>query len=185
MKRPAVFLDRDGVIIKEIGYISSSEEMKIYNFSKECVENLRKHGYLSIVITNQSGIARGFFSEDDLIKMNQRLMEETGVDDVFYCPHYKQGIVPKYSIECNCRKPGVGMIEKACTKYDIDLKQSFFIGDRESDIKAGKNAGIKTILVRSGYGKKEEKKDINPDHICDDLRDAVMVCINEIGEGQT
>ena len=172
-----VFLDRDGVITEERSYVKNADEMRIYPYSKNCIEKIHEAGFLAIVITNQSGIARGYFTEDDLRLMNDRLRQETGVDDIFYCPHYSNGIIEKYSIDCDCRKPKVGMIEKACSKYAIELKNSYLIGDRESDINAGKNAGIKTILVRTGYGRHDEMKDIYPDYICDDLRDAVDICI--------
>ena len=147
VKKPAVFLDRDGVLIKEKSYVKALEQLEIFSYTAECVARIKEKGYLTIVITNQSGIARGLFAEEELIKMNQFLMKETGVDAVYYCPHYGQGIIPKYAKSCSCRKPGIGMIELGCRDYDIDLSKSYMVGDRASDILTGQRAGIKTILV--------------------------------------
>lgn len=176
----AIFLDRDGVIVEETGYIRSLSDMRIYPYAKECIGQCRSMGYLTIVITNQSGIARGYFSEDELKRMNEKLIKELGVDAVYYCPHYKDGIIEKYSHACDCRKPATGMIKRACKEHEIDLRQSILIGDRASDIRTGINAGVRTILLRTGYGKEDEKKEIKPDVVCEDLRDAVkIICETE------
>ena len=185
MKRPAVFLDRDGVLNEERSYISKECDLYIYDYATECIERLHNAGYLAIVISNQSGIARGYFSEEDLEKINNKLQKDTGVDDVFCCPHYPDGTVAKYSFSCSCRKPQTGLIDQACEKYDIDLTNSVLIGDRESDIQTGYNAGIFTILVRTGYGSDDEKKDIRPGQVCNDLRDAVDVCIEYAKRGKS
>ena len=167
IRQPAVFLDRDGVLNEEVGYISSPEQLKVFGYTKACIDRLHKAGFLSVVISNQSGIARGYFTEKDLVMVNRKLVEETGVDKVYYCPHYLKGKIPYYSMECKCRKPGTGMIEKACRDLNIDLEKSFLVGDRASDIETGAKARIKTILVRTGYGLEEEKTAC-PDYICDD-----------------
>ncbi len=180
MKKPAVFLDRDGVLNEERSYIFDAKDLVIYNYAWDCVEKLHKAGYLAIVISNQSGVARGYFTEEDVRAINDIVLNETAVDDIFYCPHYAGGSVPEYSIDCECRKPKTGLIDRACQKYDIDLSRSFMIGDRESDIQTGTNAGLTTILVRTGYGAEEEKKGLKPDYICNDLRDAVGVCIERV-----
>ena len=171
-------MDRDGVITEERGYLKNADEMIVYDYSRECVQILHNLGYLVIVITNQSGVARGFFSEDELKMMNMRLINDTAVDAVYYCPHHPDGKIKKYRKSCDCRKPNIGLIEIACKEYDIDLTRSYFIGDRECDIKTGWNAGIKTILVRTGYGSEEEKKGLHSDYVVNDLRDAVNICMN-------
>lgn len=181
----AVFLDRDGVLTIEKGFLHSAEEMALYEYGRECVVKLHEAGYLVFVITNQSGVSRGYFTEDELNKMNARLIDESGVDAVYYCPHHVDGIVKKYAVPCDCRKPNTGLIEKASKDYCIDLKGSYFIGDRECDIQTGKNAGIKTILVRTGYGAEEEKRNIHPDYVVDDLKAATDICINNIMEGES
>ena len=175
--KPAVFLDRDGVLTEENGFLYNADEMSVYGFSKDCIDKIHDAGFFAIVITNQSGVARGYFTEDELRKMSTRLMETTGVDAVYYCPHHPDGKIEKYRKVCSCRKPEIGLIENACKDFEIDLSRSFFIGDRECDIKTGQNAGIKTILVRTGYGLEEEKKDLHEDYIADDLRDAVEIIL--------
>lgn len=173
MSRPAVFLDRDGVLTVEKSYVCNVDDLEIFPFAKECITSIHEKGFYAIGVSNQSGVARGYFTEDDLWEMNKRLMEEVGVDDVFYCPHLSNGVIGKYSIECNCRKPRIGMILEAQKKYDIDLQHSYMIGDRASDIQLGENAGLKTILVNSGYGLKRLEADVKPDYVCKDLKEAV------------
>ena len=169
-RRPAVFLDRDGVLTKEKSYIVSEEEMIIFSYAQECVRQFHEMGYYVIVVTNQSGVARGLFTEKRLQDMNRLLMERTGVDAVYYCPHHPKGKVERYRKICRCRKPGTGMLETACEEFEIDLKQSYLVGDRTSDILAGKNGGVRTILVESGYGSKELEDYVLPDFIVSDLR---------------
>lgn len=170
MTQPAVFLDRDGVLTKEKSYVTALEQLEIFSYASECVATIKEKGYLTVVITNQSGIARGLLSEEELIKMNLFLLQKTGVDAVYYCPHYEQGVIRKYSKKCNCRKPQTGMIELACKDFDIDLARSYIVGDRASDILTGQKVGIKTILVESGYGSAKLEKQVTPDYILDDLR---------------
>ena len=109
--------------------------------------------------------------------MNLRLVDETGVDAVYYCPHHPDGKIEKYRRTCSCRKPEVSLIDRACKDFAIDLSHSFFIGDRECDIKTGQNAGIVTILVRTGYGAEEEKKGLQEDFVVDDLKSAVEIVL--------
>lgn len=180
MIQPAVFLDRDGVLTKEKSYVTALEQLEIFSYVSECVAKIKEKGYLTVVITNQSGIARGLFAEEELIRMNQMLMRETGVDAVYYCPHYEQGVVHKYAKKCNCRKPQTGMIELACKDFDIDLARSYMVGDRASDILTGQKVGIKTILVESGYGSAKLEKQVVPDYILDDLRDVVELLAKEM-----
>ncbi|SDB60162.1 HAD-IIIA family hydrolase [Butyrivibrio sp. INlla16] len=171
MMKKAIFLDRDGVITVEKGYaISSIEELEIYSYASGCIETIKELGYLTIIITNQSAVAKGLYSEDDLKEMNRIVMEQTGVDALYYCPHHPQGIVSKYANVCNCRKPKTGMIDQACKDYDIDLSRSFMVGDRACDIFLGQNVGVKTVLLNSGYGEDGLEEECKPDLIMDDLR---------------
>lgn len=148
------------------------EELEIFPYAKECIRTIKEAGYYVIVITNQSAIARGMLEEKELLCMNQYLIEETGIDAIYYCPHHPKGSISKYRIICHCRKPEVGMIEKACKKFNIDLKKSYLVGDRESDILTGQKIGIKTILLESGYGSASLKNAI-PDKIYQDLKEFV------------
>ncbi|MDE7132075.1 MAG: HAD family hydrolase [Lachnospiraceae bacterium] len=173
--RPAVFLDRDGVLTEEHGYVASIEELHIFPYVRECVRQIHEKGYYAIVITNQSGVARGLFTEEALLEMNAYLMQQTGVDAVYYCPHHPEGKMEKYKKECRCRKPGIGMFREACKEFNVDMAASYMVGDRAGDILAGQNAGIRTILVESGYGTARLETEIDPGYICRDLRDVMNI----------
>jgi histidinol-phosphate phosphatase family protein len=164
--KPTVFLDRDGVLTEEKSYITSMEDLNIFPYVKECIYQIHEKGYYAMVITNQSAVARGLLSEERLQEMNQYLIDETNVDAVYYCPHLGN---------CNCRKPKTGLIEKACSDYPIDMEHSYMVGDRASDIMLGKNAGIKTVLLESGYGTKRLESDVTPDYQFEDLRDLINI----------
>lgn len=169
---PAVFLDRDGVLTVEKGYVRSTEELEIFPYVKECIKILHEKGYLAIVVTNQSGVARGYFTETQLLEMNRYLIQETGVDAVYYCPHYEKGVIGKYACPCKCRKPAVGLIQQACKDFGIDaaaIGKSYMVGDRASDIQLGQNAGLATVLLESGYGTQRLEEKVAPDYIFQDL----------------
>ncbi len=166
----AVFLDRDGTLTVEKGYVCRLQELDIFSYSRECVSTIHKKGYLAIVITNQSGVARGLFSERELRLMNERLIEETGVDGLYYCPHHPHGIIEDYSFECECRKPHTDLVDRACKDYDITVNGSYMVGDRASDIILGENAGLITVLLESGYGSVQLEEHVTPDFIYTDLR---------------
>ncbi len=170
-KTKAIFLDRDGVINKEVSYLSNPNEFILLEGTIEALNILKKKGFLLIIITNQAGIARGYFTEEtlnDIHKKMVQILKKNGIsiDDIFYCPHH-----PKFSGSCECRKPNPGMILKAKIRYNINLENSYMIGDTLNDIKTGKNAGCKTILVLTGYGLLEREKinDIKPDYIYKNL----------------
>lgn len=168
--KPTVFLDRDGVLTREKSYVRTVEELEIFSYTYECIQRIKNKGYYTIVITNQSGIARGLFTEDELQKMNLYLKQETGVDAIYYCPHHPEGKIRQYRKICHCRKPETGMFEQACSDYGIDMERSFMVGDRAGDIIAGQKAGLWTILLESGYGTERLEKDVMPDYILKDLR---------------
>jgi len=174
-EKPAVFLDRDGVLTVEKSYVCRVEDLEIFSYAKECIKKIQEKGYLTIVVTNQSGVARGLFSEDILQKMNDFLLEELGVDAVYYCPHHPQGKIEAYRKECNYRKPRTGMMEKACQEFMIDMEKSYMVGDRASDILLGKNVGLTTILVESGYGTDRLEAEVTPDYIMQDLREVLSI----------
>ena len=166
-KKIAIFLDRDGVINKEIGYLSNPDDLEIIKSSIEALKILKQNGYLLIVITNQAGIARGYYSVETLNKIHNKMKQllkkyNIILDEIFYCPHH-----PDFTGPCECRKPRPGMILKAKDKYNIDLHNSYMIGDTLNDIEAGINAECKTVLVLTGYGRKEREKidKIKPDFI--------------------
>lgn len=174
-RRPAVFLDRDGVLTEETGYVDSVEKLCIFPYAAGCIRKIHEKGYYAIVITNQSGVARGLFTEERLQEMNRYLQQYTGVDAVFYCPHHPEGIVEEYRVKCSCRKPEIGMFQNACRRFDIDMTNSYMVGDRAGDIIAGQNVGIKTILLESGYGTARLEEDVTPDYVAGDLRSVLEI----------
>lgn len=174
-KRPAIFLDRDGVLTEEGGYIYSVKELNIFSYASKCISRIKEKGYYAIVITNQSGVARGFFSEEMLKEIHDYLIQETGVNRVYYCPHHPNGRVTAYAKVCRCRKPEIGLFEKACKDFLIDIENSYMVGDRASDIKAGQNAGIKTVLLESGYGMARLEEAVKPDYIFENLEEFIKI----------
>lgn len=174
-KRPAVFLDRDGVLTREKSYVISVKELEIFPYTAECIRQIHQKGYYAIVITNQSGVARGLFTEEDLAEMNDYLLTETGADAIYYCPHHPNGKIEKYKKKCDCRKPGTGLLEAAAKDFAIDMSMSWLVGDRAGDILAGKVAGIRTILLESGYGMAGLEEEVEPDYVLDDLRDVLKI----------
>ena len=173
--RPAVFLDRDGVLTEEKSYVTSVENLTVFPYARECVRKIHEKGYYAIVITNQSGVARGLFTQQQLLEMNQYLIEQTDVDTVYYCPHHPEGKVEAYRKRCSCRKPGTGLFWRAREDFKIDMEHSCMAGDRAGDILAGKHAGLKTILLESGYGTARLEFQIEPDHIARDLREVIEI----------
>lgn len=148
-KKKAVFLDRDGVLCEDTDYVTSFEKMHIFPFAREAVKRIQEKGYLAIVVTNQSAIARGMMSEQQLAELHRFLISETGVDAVYYCPHLPPEAeeMPPYRVFCRCRKPDTGMLERAALEHDIALEDSYMVGDRASDMETGRRAGTKTVYI--------------------------------------
>ena len=178
----AVFLDRDGTINEDIGYLNHPSQLKLLPKSAEAIKLLNEAGFKIITISNQSGVARGILTEDMLQTIDKKLQKEVlkgggYIDGMYYCPHHPEHGVYPYKLECECRKPHNGLIKKASKEYGIDTKISYMVGDKLSDIETGKKSGTKTILVLTGKGKKasesKEIKELEPDHIAKNLYDAV------------
>ncbi len=155
----AVFLDRDGTVNVEKNFLIRPEDFEFEQGVIRTLKYLFDKGFLLIIISNQSGIARGYFTEDDLKKLNDHINSEASRNGFrfagfYHCPHHKDGVVDRYAVECGCRKPGTELIEKAAKDHNVDLSVSFMAGDKESDIEAGKKAGLTTVLVGTGFGKK-------------------------------
>jgi len=181
----AVFLDRDGVITQEPPYYAHKiDQLELIPKSAEAIRLLNKNGFKVIVVSNQSGVARGYYQEKDIKiyndEMKKKLEEKDAyIDAIYYCPHYPEVTIKEYRIDCDCRKPKPGMLKRAKKDLDLDLKCSFLIGDKITDIEAGYRAGCKTILVLTGQGNGELKKisemDIKPNYISNDLYTAVQI----------
>jgi len=166
-RKRAIFLDRDGVINNEVDHLSHPDDFEFIPGSIDAFKILKQKNFLLIVITNQAGIARGYFNEEALQRIHTKMikiLEQNSIilDDIFFCPHH-----PEFTGPCDCRKPKPGMILKAKNKHNINLKKSFMVGDTISDIEAGFKAGCKTVLVLTGYGREEQNKinEIIPDLI--------------------
>ena len=177
MKR-AVFLDRDGTIIEDVGYLNECRKIKFLPRVSTAIKLLNESGFKVIVVTNQSGVARGYFTEEIVKEINRFIQESLAkqgafIDKIYYCPHHVQGIIQKYKKQCHCRKPNPGMIEKAAREFSIDLKNSFAIGDKISDIEAGHGAGCGTILLADRSSPdRDGRTALMCDHIATDLREA-------------
>ncbi|WP_405355319.1 D-glycero-beta-D-manno-heptose 1,7-bisphosphate 7-phosphatase [Fusobacterium polymorphum] len=174
--KKAIFLDRDGTINVEKDYIYKSEDLVFEEGTIEALKTFKNLGYILIVISNQSGIARGYFTEEDLNIFNNNMNEilkRNGIEitEFYYCPHHPDGI-GEYKKVCECRKPNNKMIEDAIKKYNIAREKSYMIGDKTSDIGAGLKSNLKTVLVKTGYGLKDmEKIDKNETLVCENLKD--------------
>lgn len=186
--KKAVFFDRDGTINEEAGYIRDLNNLKLIDGAAQAIDNLRQSGYLAILITNQSGPARGYYDENWVKTLNstvKNLLEAEGttLDEMYYCPHLPDGIVEEYTKECDCRKPGNKLFLQAKEKFDIDLSQSYMIGDKATDVEAGHNAGCKGILLKTGYGEQVLKGEYqsvpNADYIAQDILDASTWILNQ------
>lgn len=184
MNNRAVFLDRDGTIIEDVDYLSDPDEIKLINGSIEGIKILNKMGFKTVIVTNQSGVARGFFTEDTVRLINNRLIEilknrGAVIDGVYYCPHHPESSSPQYGIDCECRKPKTGMLESAASDLGIDLKGSYIIGDKAIDIELANRAGGTGILVKTGYGPKElslaaARQASRPGFVAENLYDAAL-----------
>jgi len=177
--RPAVFLDRDGTINEQLGYINHISRFVLLPDAGRAVSLLNKNDYFVIVTSNQSGVARGYFPIE-LVEETNELMEtelardDAYVDGIYFCPHHPEGVLPEYSTECSCRKPDTGLIEKARSELDIDMERSYVIGDRWLDIEFAHNANLPGILVLTGYGKGDLEyivphKQIKPTYVAEGL----------------
>ncbi|NLX85428.1 MAG: HAD family hydrolase [Synergistaceae bacterium] len=192
-KRAAVFLDRDGTIIELKNYLRSFDEIKLIPHAAEGLKILQDTEYLLVVITNQSGVARGYFTEDFVKETNDRISElfaEQGVfiDAFYYCPHHPDYGVGAYRQDCECRKPKMGMIKKAVSDFCIDLSESWIIGDNDPDIRMAINAHIKSALVKTGYGEEvllNYPEDLKaPDIIANDIYHAAKLIASRNGENR-
>ena len=159
--RPAAFLDRDGTLLEEAGYVDRLERLILFPFSIDAVRLLNRAGFAVVVVTNQSGVGRGMYEETFVLQAHEVIeerMKEGGalIDAFYYCPHHPAAEVEKYRRDCDCRKPAPGMLRQAAADLDIDLTRSFSAGDKWSDVGAGIAVGARGILVRTGYGRISE-----------------------------
>ena len=183
-KKPAVFLDRDGTINVDKHYLHKIEDFEFIPGALQAIKKLKNAGYLVVVVTNQSGVARGYFNMDDVTRLHGHIQQElagagTGIDAFYVCPHHLEKGLGEFRKECDCRKGRPGLLFQASADLDIDLKRSFMVGDKIADIEAGENAGCQPILVLTGYGQESRLRiDENRAIICADLASAVGVILD-------
>ncbi len=186
-KQKAVFLDRDGVINRGKSFVTTPAELQVYSFAGKAIKQLNDASFLVFVITNQSGVARGLYTEAQLQEIHNKMCDTLAKDNaiinhIFYCPHHPGGNnfpehTKAYQGPCNCRKPNTGMIQQALKLHDIDLKKSYLMGDHKTDIMCGKTMGLTTIGVRTGHGVEGE---VVPDVMVGDLRAGVAFILSDL-----
>ena len=177
-KQKAIFLDRDGTINEYVGFLRKEEDFRLIPGVSEAIKKINNSGYLAIVVTNQPVIARGEVTEEELEEIHKKMETLLGldgayIDDIYYCPHHPdkgfEGEIPELKIECDCRKPKTGMLEKAAREHNIDLSSSIMIGDSTLDIKMAENAGMQSVLLKTGQKGEDGKYDVSPTLIAEDL----------------
>lgn len=176
-------MDRDGTISEEVGYVNHPSRFRLFPYSAAAVKKLNDKDWLAIVVTNQAGVARGYFSEDVILtihdQMKQQLKQEHAqLDAIYYCAHHPTVGEPPYRLDCDCRKPKAGLINRAAEDFDIDLPASWMVGDRYSDVELAHNAGLRCAFVLSGYGRGEWEYQraawkLQPDLVCENLLEVV------------
>lgn len=168
-KQKAIFIDRDGTLIEEVNFLHRVEELRFFDYTDECVKRLKDNGFLVLVATNQSGIGREVYTENDMHNIHEAIQTQLTekIDGFYFCPHLPDA-------GCSCRKPNLGMIEQAMQDFEIDLENSWMIGDKKLDVELGVNAKVKTALVLTGYGEKHVKElNHQPDVVANTLIEAV------------
>jgi D-glycero-D-manno-heptose 1,7-bisphosphate phosphatase len=169
--RGAVFLDRDGTVNEEVGYLRDLEKFKLIPGAATAIRRLNEAGLPVVLVTNQSGVARGYFPESLVHDAHERLdamlrAEGARLDGVYYCPHHPTAGNSSYTVVCDCRKPATGLLDRAARDLNLDLRQSFMVGDKWSDVELGQRAGARTILVRTGFAA-DDPGNVRPDHVRD------------------
>jgi D-glycero-D-manno-heptose 1,7-bisphosphate phosphatase len=192
VKRRAVFIDRDGTLSEEVGYVNHPSRFLLFPYAAPAIKLLNENEWLAIVVTNQAGVARGYFSEEMVERVHQSLnqnLERDGakVDAIYYCAHHPSVGESPYRLDCDCRKPKPGLIRRAVAELDIDLQQSWMVGDRYGDVELARNAGVKSAFVLSGYGRGEwehqrDSWEYEPDIVAENLLEAVEIITTERAE---
>jgi D-glycero-D-manno-heptose 1,7-bisphosphate phosphatase len=168
----AVFLDRDGTLMEDVDYCGDPKKVRVFGSVPEALRKLKQHGYSLFIVTNQSGIGRGYFTEKEYRVVEGEVLRQIGdglIDATYLCPHRPED-------GCTCRKGSPEMVLQAAGEHGVDLSRSYFIGDKRSDMDCGRNAGVKTILVQTGYGKETNKQ--LADYVAGDLAEAAQIIID-------
>ena len=185
-KKRAVFLDRDGVIVEQVaGYVREPQDLVFLPGTPEAIVCLNRTEFLAVLVTNQAGVAKGYLTPADLDAIHAYLEEElekrgAHLDAIYTCLHHPEATVPEFARDCDCRKPGTGMLDQAARELGIDLSRSYLVGDMTGDILAGERAGCRTILVKTGFGGEDGRYDVRPDLVVADLPAAVSLIVTEV-----
>jgi D-glycero-D-manno-heptose 1,7-bisphosphate phosphatase len=186
--RSAVFIDRDGTISEEVGYVNHISRYRVFPFAAAAVRALNDAGRLAVLVTNQAGVARGYFAEEMIGQVHGALAGELArdgarLDAVYYCPHHPSVGEPPYRLDCDCRKPKPGLILRAAAELRLDLARCWMVGDRYSDTQLARNAGVRSAFVLTGYGRGEFEHQSHawphrPDLVAENLLEAVLKIIS-------
>jgi D-glycero-D-manno-heptose 1,7-bisphosphate phosphatase len=193
VNRSAVFLDRDGTLIEEVGYLDRPERVDLYPWSIDSIRALNRAGVRVVMVTNQSGVARGFFDEAMVAAVHARiaaLLAAGGaqIDAYYHCPHHPDGKVPEYARACDCRKPGRALVDRAVEALGVDPARSFTVGDRWLDVALARTVGAKGVLVRTGYGQSQEGEPpagVAADAVVDNLAGAASWILQNLPDTTT
>jgi len=187
--KPVVFLDRDGTLIEEVNFLLEENQIRILPNTIPALKLLREAGFILIILSNQSGVARGYLTEERARQLNRVVFSQMRMlgevpDAFYYCPHHPQAKIAKYRLDCDCRKPKPGLIMRASGQFELDLSRCYSIGDKLSDSQLAQNAGGKGVLVLTGHGRREQMKidpdeGNRPDFIAGDILDAAKWVVND------
>lgn len=192
--RRAIFLDRDGTLSHEVGYVNHLSRFRLFPFAASAVRAINNSGFLAVVVTNQAGVARGYYPESLIHEVHDALRSELSgggarLDGVYVCMHHPSVGEPPYRLDCDCRKPKPGLVLRAAADLDIDVKRSYVIGDREGDLELAWNVGARGVLVKTGYGLGELQNRApqwprQPDMVAEHLLEAVQRIVAESKDGR-
>jgi D-glycero-D-manno-heptose 1,7-bisphosphate phosphatase len=188
IKRPALFMDRDGTVSEEVGYVNHLSRFRLFPYSAKAIKLLNDNGWLAIIVTNQAGVARGYFSEDVILSVHEQIERDlqtasAKLDAIYYCAHHPSVGAPPYRLDCDCRKPKTGLIDRASADFQIDLDRSWMVGDRYGDIELARNAKLHSAFVLSGYGRGEWEYQrgswsMEPEVVAENLLEVVKIIID-------
>lgn len=188
-QRRAFFLDRDGTVADEVGYVNHLSRFRLYPWSAEAIRRINAAGWAAVVVTNQAGVARGYFPEELIAQVNERMTQELAaagaqLDGVYYCPHHPDAGAAPYRQRCNCRKPQPGLLDRAVRELDLSLEGSVVVGDRYQEVEMGHRRGLRAALVLTGYGRGEIEYQSRrwpqpPDWVAENLLEAVKTILPE------
>lgn len=189
----AIFLDRDGTVCEEVGYINHLSRCRLLPFAGQAIRKINHAGLKAIIVSNQAGVARGYFAESLVHEVHRKISmelerENARIDAIYYCPHHPDGSVPEFRKACECRKPRPGMLERAGRELGVDLPHSFVIGDRYSDVELAAVNGLQSALVMTGYGRGEweyhgPEWKFQPHWVCENALEAVEKIISSLQTG--